>query len=319
MPVHPDLAAFLEMAEFGRLSGSSKPLHELTPVEARETFELTSELFQTSLPEGVQAQALQLPARQGSTLSARLYRKPCNEPDGQPVLLFFHGGGYVVGSLQTHDSVCAQLAAASGWAVLAADYRLAPEHIFPAAFEDAEDAVNAIPALARDFALNAARVVFAGDSVGASLAASLAIQAVRQDSPLTVKPVAQLLFYPVADMSREQQSHRTYAEGYLLESLTLQWFYRQYCPDPASRLDWRASPLLARDIAGVAPAYVSLAEFDPLYDEGVLFAEHLKEHGVPVHLETEPGLTHDFLRMTEMVATVPQIYRRVGQWLQLQG
>ena len=318
MPVHPDLAAFLEMAEFGRLSGSSKALHELTAVEARETFELTSELFQSPVPEGVKVQALRLPARNGRTLSARLYRKPCSDPNGLPVLLFFHGGGYVVGSLQTHDSVCAQLAAASGWAVLAADYRLAPEHPFPAAFEDAEDAVNAIPALASDFALNTARVVFAGDSVGASLAASLAIQAANMQSSLTVKPVAQLLFYPVTDMSREQQSHRTFAEGYLLESLTLQWFYRQYCPDPASRLDWRASPLLARDIAEVAPAYVSLAAFDPLYDEGVLFAEHLKEHGVPVHLETEHGLTHDFLRMTDMVATVPEIYRRVGAWLQLQ-
>lgn len=318
MPVHPDLAAFLEMAEFGRLSGSSKPLHELTPVQARETFELTSELFQTAMPAGVQVQPLQLPARQGRTLPGRLYRTPCNDPAGQPVLLFFHGGGYVVGSLQTHDSVCAQLAAASGFAVLAADYRLAPEHPFPAAFEDAEDAVNAIPALAGDFALDASRVVFAGDSVGASLAASLAMQAVRLDSPLKVKPVAQLLFYPVTDMSREQASHRAYAEGFLLESLTLQWFYRQYCPDPASRLDWRASPLLGRDITGVAPAYVSLAEFDPLYDEGLLFAEHLSEHGVTVTLDTEAGLTHDFLRMTEMVSTVPVIYRKAGQWLQLQ-
>lgn len=158
MPVHPDLAAFLEMAEFGRLSGSSKPLHELTPVEARETFELTSELFQTVMPEGVQAQAVQLPARNGDSFRAAVSQTLQRSRWATGVVVF-HGGGYVVGSLQTHDSVCAQLAAASGWAVLAADYRLAPEHAFPAAFEDAEDAVNAIPALARDFALNAARVV----------------------------------------------------------------------------------------------------------------------------------------------------------------
>ncbi|QJI29771.1 alpha/beta hydrolase [Pseudomonas sp. ADAK18] len=315
MPVHPDLSAFLELAEFGRLTGKSQPMHTLPVAQARADFERSSQILDPNPPGAVEVQALQLATRDGDVLEARLYRLASTADQVLPTILYFHGGGYVVGSLDSHDSVCRRLALSGEFAVLAPAYRLAPEFPFPTAVHDALDSVAALKEQAELLHLDPQRLVVAGDSAGATLAAVLAITAANHPADIALKPQAQLLFYPVTDMSVQRASHRTYAEGYLLETETLEWFYQHYAGSAVERQDWRASPLLSGQTAVQAPAYISLAEYDPLFDEGMAYAEALKLSGTPVLLTVEHGLSHDFLRMSGIVESVDDIYRRALQWL----
>ncbi|CAG8871176.1 Acetyl esterase [Pseudomonas fluorescens] len=314
MSLQPDLAAFLELVEFGRLTGSSRAMHALSVIEARREFEASSLIIDPSPPGELEVIDLQLPTRDSVSLPARLYRRPSTGPD-QPVILYFHGGGYVVGSLDSHEAVCRRLACLGEFAVLAPTYRRAPEHAFPTAQLDAQDAVAWLAGQASVLGLDSNRVVFAGDSVGASLAAGLAIAAASERVGLALQPIAQMLFYPVTDISQERDSHQRYAEGFLLETPSLRWFYQHYAPNPADRLDWRASPLLTPDMPTLAPAYIGLATHDPLYDEGLAYAERLEAAGTAVTLSIEQGLTHDYLRMSGIVPVVEGIYRSVGEWL----
>lgn len=313
MSVHPDLSAFLELAEFGRLTGKSQPLHALPLAQGRGDFERTSQILDPNPPGDITVRTVQLPTRDGSVLEGRLYRLAAGADQVLPTILYFHGGGYVVGSLDSHDSVCRRLALSGEFAVLAPAYRLAPEYPFPTAVHDALDSVSALKAQAEQLHLDPQRLVVAGDSAGATLAAVLAITAANHPADIALKPVAQLLFYPVTDMTTERTSHRTYAEGYLLESETLEWFYQHYA-NAAARQDWRASPLLAPLAAAQAPAYISLAQYDPLFDEGMAYAEALASGETVVALGVERGLSHDFLRMGGIVASVDDIYRRALQW-----
>ncbi len=315
MPLDPDLEGFLELAEMGRLSGKSKPMHQLTPQAARAEFDLTSQILDPSPPGAINVSALQIPTRDGHQLAARLYRKAGTEQSALPVILYFHGGGYVVGSLDSHDSICRRLAANGRHAVLAPAYRLAPEYPFPTAVHDAVDSANWLAGHGAELQLDSRQVIVAGDSAGATLATVLAISAVQSPEEMVLKPQAQLLFYPVTDTQRTRPSHQRYAEGYLLESETLQWFYRHYTPDTVQRGDWRTSPLLAQGLSALAPAYISLAEYDPLYDEGLEYAELLQNTGTPVTLLTHNGLTHDFLRMSGITGDIAGIYSAVDRWL----
>ncbi|NIF27284.1 alpha/beta hydrolase [Pantoea sp. Tr-811] len=315
MALHPDLAAFLELVEFGRLTGRSLPMHMMDVAQARAEFAASSQVLDPSPPGAVDTQALQFTARDGASLAARLYRQAPAGDALQPVIFYLHGGGYVVGSLESHDSVCRRLASMGGFAVVAADYRLAPEQPFPVALNDVLDAANGLAERAAELGLDNRRVVFAGDSVGASLAAVLAITACEEPAALAIKPVAQLLFYPVTDISCQRESHRRHGEGYLLETPTLEWFYQHYAPEPAQRLDWRASPLLAKVSGPLAPAYLAVAEYDPLHDEGMAYAKWLQASGTQVTCQRLEGLTHDFLRMSGIVGQVEDIYREVATWL----
>ena len=315
MPLDPDLEGFLELAEMGRLSGKSQPMHQLTPQAARAEFDLTSQILDPCPPGAISVSTLQIPSRDGQQLAARLYRKTGTEQSVLPVILYFHGGGYVVGSLDSHDSICRRLAASGRHAVLAPAYRLAPEHPFPAAVNDAVDSANWLARQGAVLQLDPLKVTVAGDSVGATLATVLAICAVQQPEEMMLKPQSQLLFYPVSDTRHTRPSHLRYAEGFLLESETLQWFYRHYTPDPEQRGDWRTSPLLTQGLTALAPAYISLAEYDPLYDEGLAYAELLKSTGTSVTLFTQNGLTHDFLRMSGITGNIASIYSAVDSWL----
>lgn len=317
MPLDPDLEGFLELAEMGRLSGKSQPMHQLTPQAARAEFDLTSQILDPSPPGAINVSALQVPTRDGQLLAARLYRKIGTEQSVLPVILYFHGGGYVLGSLDSHDSICRRLAASGRHAVLAPAYRLAPEHPFPAAVNDAVDSANWLAREGAVLQLDPLKVTLAGDSAGATLATVLAISAVQHPEEMVLKPQAQLLFYPVADTQRTRPSHQRYAEGFLLESKTLQWFYRHYTPDAEQRGDWRTSPLLTQGLTNLAPAYISLAEYDPLYDEGLEYADLLKNTGTSVTLLTQNGLTHDFLRMSGITGDIVNIYSAVDSWLAL--
>ncbi|WP_440974419.1 alpha/beta hydrolase [Pseudomonas koreensis] len=314
MAVLPELQAFLELAEFGRLTGKSRAMHEQTPQQARIDFEAASGFLDVPL-DSVTCQDFTIAARDGHSLAARLYRA-APAPEGlQPVMLYFHGGGYVVGSLDSHDALCRRLAAQGGFALLTVDYRLAPEWRFPTPVQDACDAANWLVREGASLGLDAARAVLAGDSVGATLATVLSLMAVREPAELRLLPKAQVLVYPVTDATTHRASHRDFAEGYLLETPTLDWFYAHYARTPEDLADWRCSPLLAQDVSGVAPALVYLAGHDPLYDEGRAYAERLRAAGNDLTLLEQPGMTHDFLRMAGLLGEVEAIHAEVAQWV----
>jgi acetyl esterase len=314
MAVLPELEAFLELAEFGRLTGKSRPMHEQTPQQARIDFEASSGFLDTPLAN-IACENFTIPARDGHSLAARLYRNGQTVEALQPVMLYFHGGGYVVGSLDSHDALCRRLAAQGGFAVLTVDYRLAPEWRFPTPVQDACDAGNWLMREGATHGLDATRVALAGDSVGATLATVLSIIAVREPQELALKPKAQLLVYPVTDATTHRASHRDFAEGYLLETPTLDWFYTHYARTPQDLADWRCSPLLAEDLSGLAPALVYLAGYDPLRDEGLAYAERLRAAGNEVTLLEQPGMTHDFLRMAGLLGEVEGIHGEVAGWV----
>ncbi|MGJ7517109.1 alpha/beta hydrolase [Pseudomonas baetica] len=314
MPVLPELEAFLELAEFGRLTGKSRPMHEQTPQQARIDFEAASGFLDVPL-DTITVENFTIPARDGHNLPARLYRNGPAADGLQPVMLYFHGGGYVVGSLISHDALCRRLTAQGGFALLTVDYRLAPEWKFPTPVQDACDAGNWLVREGAAHGLDAMRVALAGDSVGATLATVLSMIAVRQPEELALKPKAQLLVYPVTDATTHRASHRDFAEGYLLETPTLDWFYAHYARTPADLADWRCSPLLADDLSGIAPALVYLAGHDPLHDEGLAYAERLRAAGNEVTLLQQPGMTHDFLRMAGLLGEVEGIHGEVAGWV----
>ncbi|MCY1508861.1 Acetyl esterase [compost metagenome] len=314
MALVPELEAFLELVEFGRLTGKSRAMYEQTPEQARADFEMASLALDQPM-EQVQCTSLGIAARDGWTLPARLYRAPELGAGAQPTLLYFHGGGYVVGSLDSHDALCRRLAAHGRFALLAVDYRLAPEWRFPTPVQDACDAANWLLREGVAHGLDPARVAFAGDSVGASLATVLSIIAAREPQELALAPRAQVLVYPVTDATGKRASHHDFAEGYLLETATLDWFYQHYARTPADLADWRCSPLLAPDLSGLAPALVYLAGHDPLHDEGLAYARKLEEAGNEVKLLSQPGMTHDFLRMAGLLSEVEGIQRELVEWV----
>ena len=312
MSLDCDLEAFLELAELGRLTGKSLPMHQLSVAQARAEFENASRLLDPDPPAQIEVSALRFDTRDGAQLPARLYRRPGITP--KATLVYLHGGGYVVGSLDSHDCVCRRLACLGDYAVFAPEYRLAPERPFPTALHDCEDAVQWLQRNAGALGLQATDLVLAGDSAGATLATVLAITAAERPQAMAVK--AQLLFYPVAESNTRRSSHQRYAEGYLLESATLDWFYAHYLGSTQAHGDWRASPLLHPALPSMAPAYVNLAQYDPLFDEGLEYAGKLEASGTPTTLRIEAGLTHDFLRMSGITGASAEVYTAAGQWLE---
>lgn len=314
MSVVPELEAFLELAEFSRMTGKSQAMHDMSPANARLEFEASAGVFDVPLSD-IDSYDLSLAVRDGFSLPARVYRRPDLAAATLPVVVYFHGGGYVIGSLNSHDALCRRLAAAGHFAVLAVAYRLAPEWVFPTAVHDACDAVNWLLREGLKHGLDATRVAFAGDSAGATLSTVLSILAVRDPQAVAIVPRAQMLLYPVTDGSCKRDSHQRYAKGYLLETDTMDWFYGHYTRNDVDLQDWRISPLLAPDLNGLAPALVCLAGYDPLYDEGLAYAQALKQAGNEVLLLQEPGMTHDFMRMSGLLEQVPPLQARVARWL----
>ena len=310
MSLHPDLEAFLDLAQDAQSAGTL-PFHQLGPVQARQAFEQTTAQLRWKAPHDIDVLEIAIADRDGGTLPLRFYR-PQQGNGPWPVLVYFHGGGYVVGSLDSHDGVCREFCQRTPCAILSVGYRLAPEHRFPAALNDGEDALAWLADEAGRLGLDVGRVAFGGDSAGATLATVLALQAVVEPQTVAIRPMAQLLCYPVTDASHRTESRQLFGEGYLLEDQTLDWFYQQYARTQDDRLDWRFSPLLAQSVRGVAPAIVALAAFDPLLDEGQAYVDKLRLHGVEVDLEYCEGLTHDLLRLVSVVQSVAQIYQRLA-------
>jgi acetyl esterase len=265
------------------------PFHTMTPQQARRAYVLASEVLDPPRAPLARVEDFEIPAADGARLRARLYA-PSQER--LPVLLFLHGGGFTIGGLETHDSLCRQLALRSGGAVVALDYRLAPEHRFPTAVDDAWAAMRWLAEQGGTMRLDATRLAVGGDSAGGTLAATSAIHARDIGLPLAL----QLLITPGTTAHADTASHREFAEGFLLDAVTIEWFFRQYI-DATQRTDWRFAPLEAEDLEGVAPACIVLAECDPLVDEGIAYADRLRAAQVPVQLELYRGLTHDFIKM----------------------
>ncbi|WP_085577538.1 MULTISPECIES: alpha/beta hydrolase [unclassified Pseudomonas] len=312
MSLNPDIAAFLQLVGNGRASGKRVGMHELTPEQAREQFDQSSLLMDAGGEDLAVVDELRLPVRDGALLDARLYSDRPLQPGAKcPALLYFHGGGYVVGSLDSHDSLCRALASMAGCVVLSVAYRLAPAFRFPTAADDARDAWDWLVGSAQDLGIDTARLAIAGDSVGGSLATVLAAQLTQAP----VRPLLQVLIYPVTDASRSTPTIERYAEGYLLEKASLEWFYSHYQRSAEDRLDPRFSPLLGEPSAQVAPVLLVLAECDPLHDEGVAYARHLQAAGVAVELKVYEGMTHDFMRMGAIVDEAEEAQQHIAERL----
>lgn len=247
-----------------------------------------------------------------SDLPARLYT-----PEGEgpfPLTVFFHGGGFVAYSLETHDSVCRELCAGAGTAVLSVDYRLAPEHRFPAGVDDAYAALVWAAAHGEELGADPSRLAVAGDSAGASLSIACTLRARDEGGP----PLrAQLLIYPAADFVNVDRypSRRENAEGYFLTEERMQFFGQMYLSDPNHATHPHVSPLHAADLAGLPPALVLTAEFDPLRDEGIAYAEALNAAGGRATHQPGPGMIHGFANMTGLSPAAAALLDQAAVWL----
>ncbi|HEX6352321.1 alpha/beta hydrolase [Actinophytocola sp.] len=269
------------------LSGTN--LTRGTPAEARAHLEQTRGLVAGTTFTGVRTRELDIPS-DGEPVPARLY-EPANLPTGSPLLVYLHGGGWVLGSIDSHDHVCRYLARNAQVRVLSVGYRLAPEHRFPAAAEDAFTAFRFAARNAETLGADPSAIAVGGDSAGANLAASICLQAMKKGP----RPVFQLLFYPGTDATTRRRSRDVFADGFFLTDDDITWFLDHYSPDLAARRDPRLSVLLADDLRGLPPAYVATAGFDPLRDEGNAFADRLRDAGVPVVKRQHDDLMHGFV------------------------
>ena len=276
-----------------KLSGRSA-FEDLPVAEARAEIRREAALYSgATIPIG-QVDEVEVPGP-GGAMAARLYSH-ADLPPAAPLLVYLHGGGWVVGDLDTHDQPCRFLAQHAGVRVLSVDYRLAPEHPFPAAVEDAVTAVRHAIEEAPRFGADPARVGVGGDSAGGNLAAASARLLTIEDGP---SPAFQLLIYPVTDLTRKRESYRLFSEGFFLTERQMDWYRDHYLPDETAASDPRASPILASNLSGLPPAHVVTAGYDVLRDEGEDYAGLLRDAGVQVTTMREPGLIHGFTHGAE--------------------
>ena len=262
----------------------------LTPAEARKRTRRDARVVAGQRIEIPRVAELEIPGPAGA-LRARLY-DPGKLAGAAPLIVYFHGGGHVVGDLDTHDQPCRYLAREVPALVLAVDYRLGPEHRFPAAVDDALAAFRHAHSRAAGLGADPNRIAVAGDSAGGNLAAVVAQLTLADGGPA---PAFQALIYPVTDYSRVRGSRELFAEGFFLTRRQMDWYRDRYLATVADRLDPRASPMLSGELHGLAPAYVLTAGFDPLRDEGEAYAHALAAAGVEVTLRRESDLVHGFI------------------------
>jgi acetyl esterase len=295
MMLDPGAAQVLEMIR----AAGRPPWHTLSPDEARASY-LAGR--QVTAPEPVPVAEVRDLTAAGphGPIPLRLYRPAKAPPTASPVLVFFHGGGWVIGDLESHDGVCRHLAERSGCVVIAVDYRLAPEHKFPAALDDAFAAASWVAAQADTLGLDPVRLAVGGDSAGGTLAAACCLLAREAGGSPAI--AYQMLLYPATDFAMDTPSHRQFAEGHLLTLDSMVWFRDHYLNGPSDMEDWRASPLRAASLAGLPPAFVLTASHDPLRDEGERYARRLIETGTPVTVWRAPGQIHGFLPQGKIIA-----------------
>lgn len=301
MILDPDAQRVLDM-----IKAAGRPaFNTLSPEEARGFFAAGRTVLQPEPPEVAEVRALEAPGPNGP-VPLRLYRAQGSAAGAVlPVMIYYHGGGWVLGDLDSHDQACRAIANAASCCVVAVDYRLAPEVKFPGAISDSAAATRWILGNAGSLAIDPARAAVGGDSAGGNIAAVMALMA--RDGYLP-KIAFQVLIYPAVDMGMGHESYQRITEGYPLVASTMKWFIDHYLPAPGDVADWRASPLRAASLAGVAPALVLTCAHDPLCDEGVEYARRLDREGVSVtHLHYNDQV-HGFLTMGKIIrASQPAI------------
>jgi acetyl esterase len=291
--LHPQIREVLSVMAGAGL----RPIEEMTPAEAREQMEATSRARKAEpLPVGKVEERL-VPGP-GGNIRLRLYWP--HEPTAPvPAIVYLHGGGHVIGSLDTHDFIARNLCGGTGAAVVSVDYRMGPEHKFPAAVDDCLAALEWVHANAESLGTDPRRIGVHGDSAGGNLAAVVALLARDAGRP---ELRLQSLVYPVIDYGIAGRSYDKYAKGYgLLTRDAMVWFRDHYLRSADDARDWRASPIRAASLAGVAPAIIVTAECDVLHDEGERYAEALRHASVPVEYQEFPGMIHGFLGMVPAV------------------
>jgi acetyl esterase len=254
-------------------------------------------------PEVAACEDIAIPGRDGA-ISVRRYRAGEDPPRG--AVLYFHGGGWVLGGIEQSDAVCRALVEASGCDVVSVDYRLAPEHPFPAAVHDADDALTWL----LETGAPTSNVVVLGDSAGGNLATVAARHA--RDAGVGARVVLQVLIYPVTDHAMDTRSYARNVEGLLLNAPDMRWFWDHYAPDPEVRRSPDASPLRALDLAGLPPTFIVVTEFDPLRDEGLAYARSLVEAGVEVTIDDYAGMIHGFFPLVGILAAAGRAVETVG-------
>ncbi|MCC8429793.1 alpha/beta hydrolase [Reyranella aquatilis] len=275
------------------MAAANRPAwNTLSPQAARDLYLSLRPGAQGPRPAHVTVVDRTIPGPAGN-LPVRIYRPTAAAADAKlPALVYAHGGGWVFGNLDSHDVLCAQLAIEAGIAVFHVDYRLAPEARFPGAFDDVVAALKWVAANGETVGIDPTRLAIGGDSAGGNLAAAASIWARDHGGP---KLLMQLLAYPVTDAVARTESYRRYEDGYGLNAVTMEWFFDHYTPDKASRGDWRVSPLRAASLAGLPPALVVTAGYDPLRDEGRAYAWRLHQEGTQADLVEFGGMLHGFL------------------------
>jgi acetyl esterase len=311
MPVTLDAdAAFVYKA----FQEAGRPAYEtLSPQEAREFYLQARLVTNPDPPELKSVEPLSIPAAHGS-IPARIYTPNKIRQAGglAPGLIFFHGGGWVIGDLDTHDVACRKLADDGQLIVISVDYRRAPEHKFPAAVDDAIAATAWIAGHAKELGIDAARLLVGGDSAGGNLAAVVALAARDGNGPAIS---GQVLIYPATDFAMTHASHREPETSLLLTHSVIRWFRDHYLNGAADAHDWRASPAHASTLSGLPPAYVLTAGADPLRDEGDEYARRLKDAGVAVTHRTFPGQFHGFFTMGKLLQQANVAVSEIGAWL----
>jgi acetyl esterase len=292
--LHPQAQAWLDFLK----ARDVPPTHTLSVADARRFYRDRRSVTQPAPPDVASVRELSADGPHGA-IPLRLYRPIGSDAAAElPVLVYYHGGGWVIGDLETHDTLCRELANGAGCAVVAVDYRLGPENRFPAAVDDCIAATRWVRTNATELGVDPACLAVGGDSAGGNLAAVVTITLRDAGDP----PIAfQLLIYPATDMRRNAPSHTSNGQGYVLTSDTITYFHDHYIDDAAHDLDWRASPLLHPDLSRLPPAFVLTAGFDPLRDEGLAYADALAAAGNPTTYVCFDRQIHGFILMGKVL------------------
>ena len=292
-----------------RIAQAARPPMHLLPAQAARAFYAAAAGVLSIDPAPMLVDdSLSIPTRDGQQLHAKLW-VPHTQARG--VLLYFHGGGFTIGSSATHKALCQHMAIAAGCAVVSVDYRLAPDHQFPTAVHDAFDSLKWLHQHVNTLSpqhIGHHAIAVGGDSAGGTLAAVSALQARDHHIDLAL----QLLIYPGVGAHANTDSHAKYANGFVLSAADIAYFFNHYIPNKADREDWRFAPLYAPDHAGVAPAWIGLAECDPLFDEGVAYGDILRAAGVAVDLEVYKGVVHGFVNWERAIPEARQAHADAG-------
>ena len=284
------------------------PMSMLNVQQARLFYEMSASILDLPEPRMARVEDFKIPTRDGHFIKARLFAPNLRSAtQGLPTLVYFHGGGFTIGSIQTHNVLCRELARIGHCAVISVDYRLAPEYRFPIATNDAWDALKWVSESVSSLGLHPNALAVGGDSAGGTLAAVCALQARDVGLQLTL----QLLIYPGTAARQESASHHTYESGFMLDKATVDWFFNHYI-DAKDRDDWRFAPMLAQRHEGLAPAWIGLAECDPLVDEGVAYADLLRMASVAVDLQIYHGVVHCFVNMGRVIPEARRAHEDAG-------